>query len=122
MFKETEVYLFICVYSVFSYFIVCSLFRIFILHSSAAAAIHTPRPPASPVLLPPPLPFLSSSSHKETSPSVQRTTLLIRKPKHQVDSLHNGIGLWVVGVYEQTTANERGSGRKCKTNSVRGGG
>ena len=73
-------------------------------------------------LLPFLLPFLSSSSHKETSPSVQRTTLLIRKPKHQVDSLHNGIGLWVVGVYEQTTANERGSGRKCKTNSVRGGG
>ena len=58
MFKETEVYLFICVYSVFSYFIVCSLFRIFILHSSAAAAIHTPRPPLSPVLLPPPLPVL----------------------------------------------------------------
>ena len=104
-----------CVFLFYRMFII-SYFHI-AFFSSSSNLKSTPRPPASPVLLPPALPFLSSSSHKETSPSVQRTTLLIRKPKHQVDSLHNGIGLWVVGVYEQTTANERGSGRKCKTNS-----
>jgi hypothetical protein len=122
MFKETGVPFYMRVFCVFLFYrmFIISYFHI-ALFSSTAAAIHTtPRPPASPVLLPPALPFLSS--YKETSPSVQRTTLLIRKPKHQVDSLHNGIGLWVVGVYEQTTANERDSGRKCKTNSVRGGG
>lgn len=103
-----------CVFLFYRMFII-SYFHI-AFFSSSSNLKSTPRPPAYiSCHSPPALPFLSSSSHKETSPSVQRTTLLIRKPKHQVDSLHNGIGLWVVGVYEQTTANERGSGRKCKT-------